>query len=71
MIQPGNETLAVIENWEGPIPQKGDYIFYPYADTNEAGSVISVKCVIYHMMDRPNAADTFVKAADPWIEIDV
>ena len=29
VIEQDNETIAVLDNWDGPVPREGDYIFHP------------------------------------------
>lgn len=60
MIISSNEgVIGTIDNWEGPVPRPGDYIFHPMLDNREVlgrgdgGNVISVQTVTWGILARP------------------
>lgn len=76
----GNEMVADLPEWDGPIPRVGDYIFHPPeagvtpADggfTNVAGHVASVTWFMYERPVRKlrGEQDGFRPTSRPYVEI--
>ena len=67
VIIQGNETVARIEDYDGPIPRKGGYFFHPPLDDdgasdltlNGAGIAGSVKTVTYGIYTRPRNGEKY------------
>ncbi len=62
IIEQDNETIAVLDNWDGPLPRKDDYIFHPPLNGGpepaEGGhmpgrGVMQVKLVTWGILARP------------------
>ena len=77
---PAETIVAVVDDWQGPIPRVGEYIYHPPFDNDETPSnVMSVKVVTHHMLARVPADVVRVKhfvgrpqlALEPYIQIHV
>lgn len=69
---PGSQVVGVVDNWAGPVPQKGDYIEHPPFTPDSMPNVMSVKCVVYRMLTRPSGGEKhFTGHPEPHIEISV
>jgi hypothetical protein len=71
---PGNAVVGVIDNWELPVPGKGDYIFHPPFNGGAETNVMSVKTVTWRMLTRPergSGAGHFTGHPEPYVEIHV
>ncbi len=69
-IVQGGALVGTVDDWQGPLPGKGDYIFHPpFAGESESG-VMSVKVVTFRMLTRPvPAVGHFTGHPDPYVEI--
>lgn len=63
-----NSLVGVIEDWRGPLPGKGDYIYHPPFEGDTESNVMSVKTVTYRMLTR-SGAGYFTAHRDPYVEI--
>lgn len=79
-IMQHGELVARIEDYDGPIPQQGDYLFNPDLDDNGtsdltlhgAGIAGSVRCVTYGIYTRPqNGEPYFVGRPVKVVEIQI
>lgn len=76
---PGSTLVAKIDDYTGPIPHPGEYIFHPplnpaenTADRAVHMNVMSVKTVTYGIIARPDAGqDHFIGNAEPFVEVHV
>ena len=77
-IVQGNDLIADLPEWPGPVPRVGDYLFHPpFGDQDViphiAGTGIAghVKVVTWRTHDRPADPDAkaFVMTAHPYVEI--
>jgi hypothetical protein len=69
---PGNQLIGVIDEWAGPVPQRGEYIEHPPFTPGSMPNVMSVKCVTYRMITRPAGIEgVFIAHPEPCIEISV
>jgi hypothetical protein len=71
-IVQGNELIADLPEWDGPIPRVGEYIFHPpYGSSDVEGIAGHVKTVTWRTHDRPEdrSAASFVMTAHPYVEI--
>jgi hypothetical protein len=73
IITQGNELIAEVPDYEGPVPRAGEYIHHPRNDEPEPGmldGIMSVKAVGYGIIARPqNGEDHFTGAAEPFVEV--
>jgi len=72
MVTQGGETVAVIEEWDGPVPRAGDYIYHPGRSEPEIGGGIAGKVlqVVWGIYARPrDNAPYFVKSGAPFVEV--
>lgn len=59
VIVQDNALLARIDNYEGPVPRAGEYVYIPqqgdygHDDTKPPVNVVSVKTVTYNILARP------------------
>lgn len=68
----GNDLIADLPEWPGPVPRVGDYLFHPpYSDRDSGGIAGCVKVVTWRTHDRPSDPDAkaFVMTAHPYVEI--
>jgi hypothetical protein len=74
----GHETVARVEDYDGPVPRVGDYLFHPDLDDDgtrdmalhSSGIAGCVKTVTWGLYTRPrNGEAYFVKRAAPVVEI--
>lgn len=82
IITQGNEVVADIPEWDGPVPREGDYIHHP-AGTEPVpglsdGFMLVKSDPIWGIMARPGLplageeeVSHFVGAAEPFVEISV
>lgn len=69
---PGSAVVGVVDDWTGPVPQKGDYIEHPPFSPGGMPNVMSVKCVVYRMLTRPTGGEEhFTAHPEPQVEISV
>ena len=80
VIMQANETVARIEDYDGPVPRVGEYLFHPDLDDDGTrdmtlhgcGIAGSVKSVTYGIYTRPqNGEEYFVKRPVPVVEIQI
>jgi hypothetical protein len=68
-----NQTVAVIEGWDGPVPRAGDYIYHPGKPEPVIGGAISgcVRQVVWGIYARPQDGKErhFVNSAAPFAEV--
>jgi hypothetical protein len=69
----GNALIAVIEDYEGPVPRVGEYLFHPplhdAADYN-GGIAGQVKTVTWALHGRPQSSEPhFVARPHPVVEV--
>ena len=71
MIMQDRQTIADLPEWDGPIPNVGDYIFHPPTDNGDLPYAISgcVKLRTFHLYER--GPGKFVPIARPYVEIDI
>jgi hypothetical protein len=73
----GPQTVAVVDDYTGPIPRPGEYIVHPPLEPGidapgSFSNVMGVKSVTYGILARPeNDEDHFVGRAEPYVEIRV
>jgi hypothetical protein len=59
VIMQDNALLARIDNYEGPVPRAGEYVYVPgtgdygHNDKVPPANVLQVKTVAWHLMARP------------------
>ena len=69
---PGKTLVGVIDDWAGPIPGAGDYIFHPpIGEHRPEANVMSVKSVTWRMLARTAGAGHFTAHPEPCVEIHV
>ena len=70
-IVQGNDLIADLPEWPGPVPREGDYIFHPpFRPGGHEGIAGSVACVKWRTHDRPGPdATEFVMTAHPYVEV--
>lgn len=76
IIIEGNDLVAQVDDYSGPVPRAGEYIHHPRGEQPAPGlypdAVMSVKSVAYGIIARPqNGEGHFVGAAEPFAEITV
>ena len=73
-----NQTVADIPKWDGPVPQRGDYLFHPGPKgthpQDTGGSSLAniagcVQLVTWHLYERRDGQ--FVKTTAPYVEITI
>lgn len=73
VISEGNELVALVENYEGPVPRAGEYIYRPRTGEPVPGlsdGFMQVKVVSYGIIARPrNGEGYFTGAAEPFVEV--
>jgi hypothetical protein len=77
IIRESDGLVAEIEDYRGPIPRAGEYIFHPpldddgFSDLSVHGTnVMSVKSVTYGIITRPRKGENhFVGRPGPVVEI--
>ena len=70
----GNALIAVIEDYEGPVPCEGQYLFHPgRTDADYNGGIAgTVKTVTYALYKRPqNGEPHFVGRITPVVEVTI
>jgi hypothetical protein len=74
----GHETVARVEDYDGPVPRVGDYLFHPDLDDDgtrdmtlrSTGIAGCVKAVTWGLYTRPSNGEAyFVKRAVPVVEV--
>jgi len=69
-IVQGNDLIADLPKWKGPIPRAGDYIFHPPSRPGgHEGIAGSVACVKWRTHDRTEDGGAFVMTANPYVEV--
>lgn len=75
IITQGNELIAEIPDYQGPVPPRGEYIHRPGLGSIEpqpglGDNFMSVKSVQYGIIARPQDGEGhFVGAAEPFVEV--
>jgi len=76
IIREHDGLVAQVDDYDGPVPRTGDYIFHPPLDDTGTGnlsvhgtSVMSVKTVIWGIIARKPGLDHFTGRAEPMVEI--
>lgn len=74
IITQDNELVAVVEDYEGPVPRAGEYIHRPRGGSPVPGLIDGfclVKSVGYGIIARPAASRVkhFVGADEPFVEV--
>jgi hypothetical protein len=69
-ITQGNELVADLPKWKGPVPRQGDYIFHPPSSAQPDREQISgrVACVKWRTHDRTEDNE-FTMTAHPYVEL--
>ncbi len=79
VVQAG-ETVARVEDYDGPVPRVGEYLFHPDLDDDGTsdmslhgtGVAGSVKAVTYGVYTRPQDGEPyFVKRPVPVVEVEI
>lgn len=73
IVRQENQTVAVVENYDGPVPRKGDYIFHPARDDDGTGDMSTgnggiagcVKLVTFGIYARPKNGEPHFVARRP------
>lgn len=68
---PGDAVVGVVEDWPGPVPHAGEYIFHPPSGGRPETNVMRVKTVTYRMLTRPVSGAYFTAHPEPYIQIHV
>jgi hypothetical protein len=71
-IMQGPDLIADLPEWDGPVPQVGDYLFHPpYTAESFEGIAGCVKTRTWRTHDRPADPDatSFVMTQNPYVEI--
>jgi hypothetical protein len=77
IITQENQVVAIIEDWQGPVPQKGDYIHHPRGDEPVPGMFPDGTMIVkthpaWGIIARPrNGEGYFTGAAEPFVEVTV
>jgi hypothetical protein len=75
IITQGNDLIADIPDYQGPVPPRGEYIHRPSLGDTEPrpglhDGFMSVQSVQYGIIARPqNGEGHFVGAAEPFVEV--
>ena len=72
IIKQGRDLIAVIEDYTGPIPRVGEYIFHPPLDDDGYGTGINgtVATVTYGILARPTSGHGhFVGRSEQVVEV--
>lgn len=76
----GHETVARVEDYDGPVPRVGDYLFHPDLDDDGTSDMTlqgtgiagCVKTVTWGLYTRPSNGEAhFVKRAVPVVEVEI
>jgi len=70
----GNALIAVIKDYEGPVPRVGEYLFHPgQTDADYDGGIAGeVKSVTWALYKRPqNGEPYFVGRLTPVVEVTI
>ena len=76
-IVSGNELVADLPDWPGPVPRAGEYVFHPPFGNQDVipdqrtGISGSIKTVTWRLYDRTPQGTGFVQTARPFIEITI
>lgn len=63
--------IASIDDFQGTIPQKGEYIYHPPLHGGPPVNVMSVKSVTHGILAREGDLNHFVGSAEPFVEVHV
>lgn len=73
IITQGRDTVAVIDEWDGPVPEVGHYMYHPDRPEPKIGGAIAgcVAQVVWGIFSRPreNRPAYFVKSGAPFVEV--
>lgn len=73
IITEAGRNVAIIENWSGPIPRVGEYIFHPLDDADQMPvNVKCVKTVTYNILAYPPRETSirhFIGREEPYVLI--
>lgn len=73
IITQGNDLIADVPGYQGPVPARGEYIHHPRGEEPQPGLLdgfMSVQSVQYGIIARPqNGEGHFVGAAEPFVQV--
>ena len=76
VIRENDGLVAQVDEYDGPIPRAGEYIFHPPLDDTGTGdlsvhgtNVMSVKSVIYGIIMRESGVGHFTGRTEPMVEV--
>lgn len=72
IISQGSDVVALVEDYDGPVPRAGEYVIRPKGDHPTPGladEFMLVKAVSYGIIGREHLAPHFVGAAQPFVEV--
>ena len=69
VINSSEGIVGIIQDYDGPVPRRGDYIGHPTLDGRHSTNVMSVKTVTHYILTRTPGAGHFTGHSSPEIEV--